>query len=164
MPAPITIRPLDETEDLSWASEALDADLGGRFQALRGELVDILRFPGFVARRNGDPVGLLVYRIVGEDCEMLALVARERRTGVGTALLDHLRIEVGGHCRSIVVVTTNDNLDALRFYQRRGFVLRELRPGAVDESRRTIKPSIARRGDHGIPIRDELELELRLRD
>ena len=59
-------------------------------------------------------------------------------------------------------MTTNDNLDALRFYQRRGFRLVALRPGAVDESRVSLKPQIGVSGDFEIPLRDELELELRL--
>jgi hypothetical protein len=56
-------------------------------------------------------------------------------------------------------VTTNDNVDALRFYQRRGFRLRAVRPGAVDDARRTLKPEIPAVGEQGIPIRDEIELE-----
>ena len=56
------------------------------------------------------------------------------------------------------VVTTNDNVDALRFYQRRGFRLVAVRCGAVDDSRRTLKPSIPLAGDYGIPLRDEIEL------
>jgi hypothetical protein len=67
-------------------------------------------------------------------------------------------------CRRIWVLTTNDNVDALRFYQRRGFRLGALRPGAVDEARRTRKPEIPEIGDHGIPLRDEIELELLLGD
>jgi hypothetical protein len=59
-------------------------------------------------------------------------------------------------------VTTNDNLGALRFYQRRGLRLVALHVGAVAESRR-LKPSIPEVGHDGIPIRDELELELELR-
>jgi hypothetical protein len=59
-------------------------------------------------------------------------------------------------------VTTNDNVDALRFYQRRGFRLARVRPGAVDESRRVLKPEIPTVGAYGIPLRDELELEMGL--
>ena len=66
-----------------------------------------------------------------------------------------------GH-RSAWVVTTNDNLDALRLCQRRGFRLAELRAGAVDESRRRLKPSIGPVAENGIPIRDELELTIDL--
>jgi len=59
-------------------------------------------------------------------------------------------------------VTTNDNVDALRFYQRRGFRLCRLSPEAVDRSRRTVKPEIPATGAYGIPLRDELELEMPL--
>jgi hypothetical protein len=61
------------------------------------------------------------------------------------------------------VVTTNDNVDALRFYQRRGFQLASVRCGAVDEARRTLKPLIPVTGNYGIPLRDELELAHDLR-
>ncbi len=57
------------------------------------------------------------------------------------------------------MVTTNDNLDALRFYQRRGFTIAEIRRRAVDESRRTLKPTIPDVGCFGIPVRDEIILE-----
>jgi hypothetical protein len=74
--------------------------------------------------------------------------------------VDTLRQEVADSER-IWLVTTNDNLEALRFYQRRGFVLSRLRPGAVDKSRASLKPQISTTGEFGIPIRDEIELELR---
>jgi ribosomal protein S18 acetylase RimI-like enzyme len=62
-------------------------------------------------------------------------------------------------CRRLWVLTTNDNVDALRFYQRRGFRLAELHPGAVDDSRARLKPEIPEAGEHGIPLRDELVLD-----
>ena len=65
-------------------------------------------------------------------------------------------------CRAVRLTTTNDNTDALRFYQKRGFGLAALRPGAVERARR-VKPSIPLLGRHGISIRDELELVLPLR-
>jgi hypothetical protein len=61
------------------------------------------------------------------------------------------------------VTTTNDNLNALRFYQRRGFRITEVRPRAVDDARR-LKPSIPIVGEYGIPIRDEIELERRVQN
>ena len=63
-------------------------------------------------------------------------------------------------CARLWLVTTNDNVEALRFYQRRGFRLTALRPGAVDSSRESLKPEIPSSGFFGIPLRDELELEL----
>jgi hypothetical protein len=57
--------------------------------------------------------------------------------------------------------TTNDNLHALGFYQKRGFELATFRRGAVNESRK-IKPGIPRVGENGILLRDEIELEMLL--
>jgi Acetyltransferase (GNAT) family len=62
-------------------------------------------------------------------------------------------------CTRLWVITTNDNVDALRFYQRRGFCLVRVHRGAVDRSRATLKPEIPAAGAYGIPLRDEIELE-----
>ena len=62
------------------------------------------------------------------------------------------------------MLTTNDNLDALRFYQRRGFCLAALHPGAIAAARASLKPALPRVGNHEIPIRDELILEKLLGD
>jgi GNAT superfamily N-acetyltransferase len=139
----------------------MNEEFGGPLQARRGELIDVLALPGFVAERNGRPVGLLTYRSDEDECELAFIVSLEPHGGIGTALLAALRREVAD-CARIWLVTTNDNLDALRFYQRRGFVLSALRPGAVDDSRRRLKPRISPTGSFGIPLRDEIELELRL--
>ena len=121
----------------------------------------MLALQGFVAERDGQLVGILTYRREGKDCELAFVAALERRLGIGTRLLEALRQAVAD-CDCIWLVTTNDNLDALRFYQRRGFVLLALRPGAVDEAWQELKPQIGLVGELGIPLRDELELELRL--
>jgi len=90
--------------------------------------------------------------------ELVAITAFRKGQGVGTALL---RFVLGActACKALRLTTTNDNVDALRFYQRRGFRLDALRPGAVTRSRRT-KPSIPLVGAHGIPLRDEIDLVL----
>ena len=62
-------------------------------------------------------------------------------------------------CTRLWVITTNDNVNALRFYQRRGFCLVTVHRGAVDRSRATLKPEIPAAGAYGIPLRDEIELE-----
>ena len=139
----------------------MDAEWGGSLQARRGELLDVLALPGVVAEADGRPVGIATYRLEDYECELAFMAAFERGRGIGTALLDGVRDAAAG-CRRIWLVTTNDNLDALRFYQRRGFLLVALRPGAVDAARSALKPLIGRIGDFGIPIRDELELELEL--
>ena len=150
-----------EESDRAWAEPYMNDEFGGALQARRGELIDVLALPGLVAERDGQPVGIVTYRREDGDCELAFIAALERHRGIGTALLEALLEAVAG-CPRIWVVTTNDNLDALRFYQRRGFRLAALRPGAVDESRAVLKPQIGTAGEFGIPLRDELELELRL--
>ena len=116
--------------------------------------------PSLVATRDGQQVGLLCYRDDGDGWWELALIgAVTGQEGVGSALVAALVARVGPGSR-IWVVTTNDNVDALRFYQRRGFRIRAVRPGAVDEARRMSKPEIPVVGRYGIPLRDEVELEL----
>ena len=72
------------------------------------------------------------------------------------------RVAAEAGCTKLWLITTNDNVDALRFYQRRGFRLAALHRGSVDDSRARLKAEIPEVGDHGIPLRDEIELELEL--
>ena len=158
---PIVVRDLDRAES-AWAAAVL-ADVGGRLVARRGACIDLATLPALVAESESERVGILVYD-PGDgrgEAELAALATPVRGVGAGTALIETLRRRLPD--RSIWVVTTNDNTDALRFYQRRGFVLRTLRAGAVDAARRSIKPAIPRLGNDGIPIRDELELVLQPR-
>ena len=73
-----------------------------------------------------------------------------------------LKLAADNNYRRVWLITTNDNIGALRFYQKLGFVLSALYPNAIEKSR-TIKPEIALVGENGIPIRDEIELEFRLK-
>ena len=110
----------------------------------------------------GDFAGLAA--VSGRDrpiAELVAIIAFTRRRGIGTALLRSIVDMLEGF-DMLRLTTTNDNVDALRFYQRRGFRLQALRPGAIDAARAQ-KPTISAVGEHGIPIRDELDLTLDLR-
>ena len=132
--------------------------------ARRGELVDPLRHHALLAWAGDELVGVATYAISEAGCELLTLHARSRFTGTGSALLTAVQEAARrSPCTRLWVVTTNDNVDALRFYQRRGLRLAHLRAGAVNQSRRTLKPEIPVLGSHGIEIRDELELEIDLR-
>jgi uncharacterized protein YhfF/N-acetylglutamate synthase-like GNAT family acetyltransferase len=135
---------------------ANNADVNAR----HGELVDARVHPALLAEVEGTFAGALTWIVDGDALEVHTLHAVGRFQGVGTALLAAARrvAEVVG-CRRMWVVTTNDNVDALRFYQRRGMRLARVNAGAVDLARATLKPSIPETGAHGIPIRDELVLE-----
>ena len=128
-----------------------------------GELVDARLPPALIAVDGERLLGVLTWIAHADSLEVLTLHVTEPWHGTGTALLEgSRRLAASLECRRVWLVTTNDNTDALRFYQRRGFRLARLHPGAVDRSRLLLKPSIPEIGDHGIPLRDELELELKL--
>jgi ribosomal protein S18 acetylase RimI-like enzyme len=128
--------------------------------ARRGVLERPLDHPAVIAEEDERLLGVLTYVIDGSQCEVLTLHVDEPGRGVGTALIAAVKdIAARAGCARLWVITTNDNVDALRFYQRRGFRLAALHAGAVDESRARLKPEIPTVGDHGIPLRDELELD-----
>ena len=109
---------------------------------------------------GGDKVGLLTYEILDAECEIVTLDSVRPGAGVGSALVQAVNTAARrAGCRRLWLVTTNDNLHALGFYQRRGFAIVAVHRDAVEQARR-IKPQIPRVGQRGIPIRDELELEM----
>ena len=146
----------------------VDTEFGGRLQVRRGVLIDAFGDAGVVATWQGRMLGLACWKHDAGDptvAEVTCLVVAsgQRQRGIGRALLDAAVAALAAEGASRVwLVTTNDNLVALRLYQQAGFRLTALRPGAIDEARRTLKPSIGELGASGIAIHDELELELAL--
>ena len=130
--------------------------------ALRGKLVDMTKADGVVVTDAGEIVGLMTYELRGDTLEILSLDSLRETQGVGTALI-HRALDAAKQagCRRIVLVTTNDNIRAIRFYQKRGFDMARLYHDAMDESRR-LKPEIPLVGEDGIPLRHELEFEYEL--
>ena len=128
----------------------------------RGKVWKPAALPGFAAFEGDDCVGLGTYEIDGEACEIVTIDALREGEGTGTALLEAV-VEAAREagCERVKLLTTNNNLRALAFYQKRGFRLVALRPGEIDEQRK-VKPSIPEVDSAGLPIRDELHLELSL--
>ncbi len=153
-----SIRPLTGA-DQAWVERFATEHWGADLMVVHGQVFYISRLPGFVAEFNGAAAGLVTYHITEDQCEITSLDSLREGLGIGSALIKAVEMvarEQG--CQRMFLVTTNDNINALRFYQRRGFTLAALRSGAVTDSRK-IKPEIPLIGDHGIPIRDEIELE-----
>jgi ribosomal protein S18 acetylase RimI-like enzyme len=143
--------------DRDWARTLLRERWGSETMAVHGVVYEPAELDGFVAEGpDGERLGLLTYHVESDACEIVSLDALEPRRGVGTALLEAVR-ELG--YRRLWAVTTNDNVDALAFYEARGFHVATIREGAVDRARATLKPEIPLVGQGGIPIRDEIELE-----
>jgi ribosomal protein S18 acetylase RimI-like enzyme len=143
--------------------ELLKAEWGGGTEVTgHGVLYDAAELPGLLAERDGAVVGLLTYHVSDGALEVVTINAPARRAGVGTVLLA-AAVDVARELAldRVWLITTNDNLDALRFYQRRGMRIAAVAPGAVDAAR-ALKPSIPAVGAYGIGLHDELTLELRL--
>ncbi|HOG00495.1 MAG TPA: GNAT family N-acetyltransferase [Clostridia bacterium] len=142
----------------------VNAFIGARWfslaMAVRGQIVDMTKAEGILALENGEIAGLVTYFIRGDAMEITSLDSLREGRGVGTALLERAVAaarEKG--LKRVALVTTNDNVDALRFYQKRGFDMARLYRNALDVSRR-LKPEIPLVGEHGIPLRHEIEFEM----
>jgi ribosomal protein S18 acetylase RimI-like enzyme len=125
-------------------------------------LTDVTGLEGFVAAgESGEWMGYASYEIDGSSLEILVLESVRENRGVASALIARcVARAIESKLDRVWLITTNDNVDALRFYQRRGFVLVALHRNGVSWSRQNMKPEIPELGFHDIPIRDELELEL----
>ena len=157
----IQIRPIKQ-EDQAWITRKLTENWGAPLIVSRGKNYDASKLPGFVALFNDTQVGLVTYRIEDQECELVSLDSWQENIGVGTSLVETVKVEaLKAGCSRLWLVTTNDNLHALKFYQKRGFHLIAVHPNAIAESRE-IKPAIPEIGMHGIPLRDEVELQIRL--
>lgn len=148
--------------DRPWITTILEEHWGSTKLVTRGRIHEGTELPAFIAEKEGQKVGLATYHVDGNECEIVSLNSLHEGIGIGTALIQAVvQAARKAECRRLFLITTNDNLAALRFYQRRGFHLAALRPNALEVSRR-IKPEIPLVGMHGIPLRDEIECELRL--
>jgi len=129
--------------------------------ASRGRLLDVAALPGFVAEDEGQWLGYATYELRGGGLEIAVLESLAQGGGVGVALLAAaVGVARDSDAARVWLITTNDNTHALRFYQRRGFVLAAVHRDAVTIARQSLKPEIPELGLDDIPIRDELELEL----
>jgi GNAT superfamily N-acetyltransferase len=144
-------------DEHAWVAAVLDEQWGGTV-ICDGRELRPAELPALVAEADGERAGVATYLVEGSDCELVTLNALTVGGGVGGALVEAVAdaARTAG-CTRLRVTTTNDNLPALRLYQRHGFVLVELRAGAVELSR--ARKEIDATGHAGIPIRDELELE-----
>jgi GNAT superfamily N-acetyltransferase len=161
-PVGLTIHALSRS-DHEWVAQIWREYWGAEYIVTRGRIVHATDVNGFYASdQYGEPLGLLTFQVSGDQCEIVTLDAFSQYSGVGTALIEAVtKYAVAEGCRRLWLITTNDNLDALRFYQRRGFHLVTIHRNALDRSRE-LKPSIPKIGEYNIPLRDEIELEMLL--
>lgn len=149
--------------DLSRLRQIWRKNWGDDFIVIRGVVYRPEDLEGFIAYNGPECVGEITYRLCEEDCEIVTLDSECEGQGLGTRLIDAVVEEARKqNCRRVFLITTNDNLNALGFYQKRGFELVKINRGAINESRK-LKPSIPLIGMNKIPMRDEIELEIVLK-
>ena len=149
--------------DRAWVVGVLTERWGSTLIARRDAFVDASDLPGLIAEAEGERLGLATYQELDGEVELVTLDALVGSRGVGSALVQRL-VELARQrsCGRVWLITTNDNLPALRFYGRRGFRIVVVHPGAVDRAR-LLKPGIPLIGLGGIEIHDEIELARKLR-
>jgi ribosomal protein S18 acetylase RimI-like enzyme len=155
----LEIRRVDH-HDEEWILDLLRERWGGDSVARLGTVLHPAALPGFVVVADLiEPVGLLTYELADEQCEVVTVDSLREGIGIGSLLVDaaiHLARDV--RCRRVWLITTNDNVHAQTWYERRGFRLVTTHAGAVARDRE-LKPSIPHLGRGGVPVTDELEYE-----
>lgn len=154
----LQIQPPQTEADRTWLTAVWKEEWGGEVMVTRGKSYRLSELAALIAWDGSERVGLATYVIHGHSCELMSLNALNRGRGVGSSLLaavEGAARQAG--CTRIWLITSNDNLDALKFYQRKGYRLETVHVGAIDEARQ-LKPSIPLVGYYEIPIHDEWEL------
>ncbi len=151
----VEIRPIED-EDHGAVRTLLTERWTGPEILLDGQMVDASCLPGYIAIAGDEVAGLVTIIKRPQEWEILTLDSLSRWGGTGTLLLDAVVADARetGISR-LTVRTSNDNLDAFRFYQRRGFRMERVAQGVIDKERDQ-RPEIPVRGDYGIPIHDEV--------
>jgi GNAT superfamily N-acetyltransferase len=144
-----------EPEDREACLALFRRDFGREAIVAFDEVMNLEECPAIVAEMKGELAGALVYRLVPDALHVVALATDPvwQRSGVASHLVAEAELLADRHDRRrLIFSTTNDNLPALYFYQRRGWTLTEVVPGAMI-------PHASGVGFAGIPVRDEIRIE-----
>ncbi len=134
----------------------------GPIVVTKGVAHDTSTADGFVSIDNGVLTGYILYTIQNHQCEILALQSLVENHGIGSNLIESvINIAKSSSCTRVWLITTNDNVHAIRYYQKFGFELTGVYINALDESRKQ-KPSIPQFGNEGIPLKHEFEFSYSL--
>jgi GNAT superfamily N-acetyltransferase len=153
----ILIRSIGKT-DKNWIKKVM-IEAWGSEMMVASKLFNTLILPGFIAEIDNKPTGIITYDIADERLEIVSLNSILEGHGIGSALIERVKKLAGEkNLKMVWLVTSNDNIDSLKFYQKRGFRITKIHPDAIDKARK-IKPEIPKIGNYGIPLKDALELE-----
>ncbi|HTD49192.1 MAG TPA: GNAT family N-acetyltransferase [Acidimicrobiia bacterium] len=155
----MNVRPVI-TSDREWIAEIITTAFGSVQIVSHGEIIeDASLLDGFAVEHDGRPIGCALVNVVGDVAELVALVTTYRGAGAGGALLEAVVDRAKRERWSrLWLITSNDNTDAIRMYQRAGWNWTDFRRDAITRAR-ALKPEIPETGNHGIPVRHEIEFE-----
>ncbi len=155
----MNIRPITDA-DREWMRQFVIDHWGDEIVVVHEQVIRPHEHEGFAVFEGDEVIGLITFHIKGDACEVLSLDSLREGQGIGTGLMNAVITEAWARsCTRVWLITTNDNIRALAFYQKRGFAIAAVHRNAVTRAR-AIKPSIPLVADNGIPIRDEIELEM----
>ncbi|HUV88246.1 MAG TPA: GNAT family N-acetyltransferase [Anaerolineae bacterium] len=157
---PLTIRPATPA-DRSRISELAHYFWGEVEVECFGHSYRVDALPAYLACDVDEIVGLASYAREGDavNLVMLNVLLRWQGRGVGRELVAAVNeLARAEGAKRVIVATSNDDLLALGFYQQLGFTITEVLVGKLVEHHGAIEAGLA-----GIPVRDEIHLELRLK-
>lgn len=140
-------RDIEAICDQAWGETEID---------VFGRTFDVLACDNLVAIAEDGFAGLISLAIDKGELAIVLLTVypRYQGSGVGAALVEAAVEEARSRRLPFIkVATTNDDIPALYFYQRRGFVLYEMVAGEMVDHHGEVVPGFA-----NIPVRDELRL------
>jgi len=151
-----------ESDDKILITNFITDSWGSSISVSKWKVHNTASLPGFICRENDKINGLITYNIENNECEIVTLDSEINNKGLGTKLVNKVLDKAKeNNCKRVWLITTNDNSNAIRFYQKRGFEWVGFYKDAVKVSRK-IKPEIPEFGNDKIPIKHEIEFEYRL--
>jgi N-acetylglutamate synthase-like GNAT family acetyltransferase len=126
--------------DKSLVADFIADSWGSPISVSRGKSYDTPNLPGFICKQDDMIIGLVTYNIENNECEIVTLDSKVNNRGMGIKLINRV-IERAKEerCKRVWLITTNDNSNAIRFYQKRGFEWAGFYKDSMEESRK-IKP------------------------
>ena len=138
---------IEEICDRAWGETEVDAF---------DRTFDVLAAQNLIAVVDDKLVGLISLALDRGDLTivLLSVYPEYQGSGVGAALVEAAIAQAQNkRLTTVKVATTNDDIPALYFYQRRGFVIFDVASGALVEHHGSAVPGFA-----DIPVRDEIRL------
>lgn len=161
----------NKIDDFNYKAEKISEDIrenvnnilinewGSTDIVIRGKIVDGTKLQGYVALKDNEIIGLITYMIENEECEICSLDSFIENKGIGTSLINKVEeVAKENKCKKLKLITTNDNIRGIAFYQKRGFTITDIYKNAMETSRK-IKPQIPICAKNGILNKDEIEFQ-----